>query len=89
MLLLQEFDVNIQHQPRVQHAIANYLSHLKSRELAETEYNEFPDDSLFSLDATTLFADHEDEWIMEMTQFLNTNFPPEHLTLDTKKRLAV
>ena len=67
----------------------DYLSRLKSGEPAQTEYDELHDASFFSLDATTLVANHKDEWISEMTQFLSTGLPPEHLTLDAKKRLAV
>ena len=40
MLLLQEFDFDIQHQPGVQHAVADYLSGLESEEPTETEYDD-------------------------------------------------
>ena len=33
--------------------------------------------------------DNEDGCITEMTHFLSTGLPPEHLPLDAKKRLAV
>ena len=89
MLLLQEFDFDIQHRLGLQHAVGDYLSDLKLGELAETEYDEIPDASLFCLGIATLLVDSEDNWIMGMTQFLNTSLPPDHLTLDGKKRLAV
>ena len=36
MLLLQEFDFQIQHRPGVQHVVADYLSRLESGEPTET-----------------------------------------------------
>ena len=87
MLLLQEFDFDIQHRPRVQHAIANYLSRLESWEPMEQEYDDLPDASLFSID--TKSTDPEDAWIIDMTHFLSTGLPPDHLTLNAKKWLVV
>ena len=87
MLLLQEFDFHIQHRPGVQHAVADYLNRLESGEPAEPAYDELPDAGLFNL--TTMAGDKEDEWITEMTHFLNTGLPPDHLTLNARKRLAV
>ena len=89
MLLLQEFDFDIQHRPRVQHVVADYLSRLESGEPAKTEYDDLLDNSLFTVDTTTLPVDHKDAWITDMTHFLSTGLPPEHLTLDGKKQLAV
>ena len=70
MLMLQEFDFQIQHRPGVQHGVANYLSCLESGETAEPTYDDLPEDGLFSL--TTMPDDKEDEWITEMTHFLST-----------------
>ena len=80
MLLLQEFDFHIQHRPGVQHAVGDYLSSLESGEPAEPTYDDFPDAGLFSV--TTLPDDKEDEWITEITHFLSTGLPPDHMTLD-------
>ena len=33
--------------------------------------------------------ENEDEWITEMTHFLSIGPPPDHLTLDARKQLAV
>ena len=87
MLLQQEFDFQIQHRPGVQHAVADYLSRLESGEPAESTYDDLPDTGLFSL--ATARDENEDEWIIEMTNFLSTGLPPAHLTLDARKRLVV
>ena len=87
MLLLQEFDFRIQHLPGVQHAVADYLSRLKSGEPAEPTYDDLLDPGLFNL--TTMADDKEDEWITEMTHSLSTGLAPDHLPLDAWKRLAV
>ena len=84
LLILQELDFDIQHRPGVQHAVADYLSRLESKEPIETEYDDLLDASLFTVDTTTLLGDHEDAWIMDMTHFLGTGIPPKHLTLDAK-----
>ena len=46
-------------------------------------YDDLPDAGLFGL--TTMPDDKEDEWIMEMTHFLSTGLPPDHMTLDARK----
>lgn len=48
MLLLQEFELEVIHQPRGQHAIADYLSRLDTSELPIGIADEFPDASLFA-----------------------------------------
>ena len=68
-------------------AVADYLSRLESGEPAETTYDDLPDAHLFHLATTP--DDNEDGWITDMAYFLSTGLPPEHLTLDAKKRLAV
>ena len=50
MLLLQEFDFQIHHQPGVQHVVDDYLICLESREPAESTYHDLPDAGLFSLE---------------------------------------
>ena len=80
MLLLQEFDFHVHHWPGVQHVVADYLSLLESGEPAESTYDDLHDANLFSL--ATVPDENEDEWITEMTHFLNTSLPPNHLLLD-------
>ena len=65
MLLLQEFDLQIQHRPGVQHAVADYLNRLESGKPTKTTYDDLPDASLFHM--TTMPDDNEDGWITEMT----------------------
>ena len=87
MLLLQEFDFQIHHRPGVQHTVADYLSRLESGEPAKSTYDDRPDAGIFSL--ATAPDENEDEWITEMTHFLSTGLPPDHLPLDARKRQAV
>ena len=87
MLLLQEFYFQIQDRPRLQHAVADYLSRIESWEPTEPTYDDLPDAGLFNL--TPMPDDKEDEWITEMTHFLSTGLPPDHMTLDAWKRLVV
>ena len=89
MLLLQEFDFQIHHRPGVQHTVANYLSRLELGEPADSTYDDLPDANLFSLTTTTTPDENEDEWIRDMTHFLSTGLPPDHLPLDARKWLAV
>ena len=89
MLLLQEFDFEIQHRPGVQHAIADYLSRLDTREPPDQEYGDLTDTALFSIDTTPIDSDPNNTWITEMTQFLSTGLPPDHLTIDARKWLAI
>ena len=82
MLLLQEFDFQIHHRTGVQHAVADYLSRLESGEPANSTYDDLPDVNLFNLTTTTTSDKNEDKWIRDMTHFLNTSLPPNHLLLD-------
>ena len=43
----------------------------------------YPTPAFFSLATTP--DENEDEWITEMTHFLSTGLPPDHLTLDARK----
>ena len=73
----------------MQHAVAGYLSHLDSGEPVQTTYDDLPDANLFGLTKTTAQDDNEDEWIRDMTHFLSTGLPLDHLPLDARKRLVV
>ena len=60
MLLLQEFDFDIQHRPGVQHAIADSLNRLETGEQPDQEYGDFPDATLFSINDTRMESHPED-----------------------------
>ena len=89
MLLLQEFDFDIHHRPGVQHAVADYLSRLETGDPPTQDYGDFPNAALFTINDTDIEPQPNDTWITEMSHFLTTGLPPEHLPLDAKKRLAV
>ena len=91
-LLLQEFEFDILHRPGVQHAIADYLSRLESGEEGIGVPDDFLDGQLFRVEAVRVQEINEeskDAWISEMTIFLTTGLPPEHLSADERKGLAV
>ena len=91
-LLLQEFEFDIIHRPGAQHAIADYLSRLESGEEAVGVKDDFPDTQLFRVEtvkAQEMNEEKEDEWISEMTIFLSTGIPAEHMSTDERKRIAV
>ena len=89
MLLLQEFDFQIYHRPGVQHAVTDYLSRLELGEPADSTYDDLPNADLFSLTPAPTLDENEDKWIRDMTHFLSTSLPPDHLRPDARKRLAV
>ena len=89
MLLLQEFNFDIQHCPGVQYAVADYLSRLEIGEPSDQEYGDFLDVALFSINETSWESHSEDAWITEMMYFLSIGLPLEHLSLDAKKRFVV
>ena len=59
MLLLQEFEFDILHWPRVQHVVANYLSRLESGEEGTGVKDDFPDDQLFRVEMN---EEKDDAW---------------------------
>ena len=89
MLLLQEFDFDIDHRSGVQHAVADYLSRLEIGDPPAQNYDDFPDAVLFTINDTDIGPQPKDTWITEMSHFLTTGLPPDHLARDAKKRLAV
>ena len=93
--MLQEFEFDMQHRPGVQHVVANYLSRLESGESGESGdgiRNEFLDAQLFKITVEAIVDESvgvEDRWMMDMHQFLSTGLPPEDLSWDERKRLAI
>ena len=84
-LLLQEFEIDIFHQPGIQHAVADYLSHLESGEAGDGIRDEFPDTELFRITtepANDSTVAEKDKWLTDMHQFLSTRLPPDKMDRD-------
>ena len=84
-LLLQEFEFNILHRPRVQHAIVDYLNRLESGEDRTGVKDDFPDAQIFwvnTVATTEMGEDMADAWITKMRFFLSTALPPDNMSLD-------
>ena len=54
MLLLQEFDFNIQHRSGMQHAVADYLSRIENGADAVDGDDDFPDGVILHIEAENL-----------------------------------
>ena len=76
MLLLQEFEFNIQPWPGV-HAVADYLSWHESGEPTQTMFDNLPNTDIFGINLDTEHAESSDGWIDDMIRFLSTGLPPE------------
>ena len=92
MLLLQEFEFDIYHQPGVQRAMADYLSHLEYDKTGSGVWDEFPNAQLFKvatieLENEAMQSDHK--WMMDMQQFLSVGLLVENMHQDEQKRLAI
>ena len=76
----------------MQHAIADYLSRLESREEGTRVKDDFPDAQLFRVETVQsqeMNEDMDDSWITEMSIFLTIGIPPQQRTTNERKRLAV
>ena len=92
MLLLQEFDFDIQHRLGTQHTVADYLSRIENGVDAVDDDNYFPDEATLHIDADDREhhgAPSEDKWLTEMSTFLSIGLPPPRMRTDEKKRLVV
>ena len=92
MLLLQEFDFDIQHRPGTQHAIVDYLRSIENGADAVDGDDDFPDGAILHIEAENpeqTPAPHEGKWLTEMSTFLSTRVPPPWMQMDEKKRLVV
>ena len=92
MLLLQEFDFDIQHCPGTHHAVADYLSQIENGDKAIHGYYNFPDRVILHIATSDIECNPtppEDKWLMEMSVFLYTDVPLPWLRIDEKKRLEV
>ena len=76
----------------MQHVIADYPSRLELGEAGTTIIDDFPDAQLFRVETVQsqdMNEDMEDSWIIEMTIFITTGLPPQQLSTNERKRLAV
>ena len=92
MLLLQEFDFDIQHRLGTQHAVVDYLSRIENGSEAVDGDDDFPDGAILHIeteDPETHNAPPEDKWLTEMSIFLSTRLPPPRMQKNEKKRLVV
>ena len=82
MLLLQEFEFDIQHRPSKQHAIADYLSRIENGADAVNGDDDFPDGAILHIEAEDLewmHTPHENIWLMDINAFLSTGLPPPRM----------
>ena len=92
MLLLQEFDFDIQHHLGTQHAVADYLSRIENGADVVDSDDDFPDGAVLHIEANDPehhCAPPEDKWLTERSEFLSTCLPPLRMRMDEKKILAV
>ena len=92
MLLLQEFEFDIQHRLGTQHAIADDLSKLENGADAVKDDDDFPDGAILHIaaeDPEGEYTSHDDKWLVEMSTILSTGLPPPRMRIDEKKRLVV
>ena len=72
--------------------MADYLSRLESREEGTGLQDDFLDGQLFQVDIILVHEMNDETsyaWITEMTIFLTTGLPPDHMSIDERKRLVV
>ena len=75
MLLLQEFEIEIQHRPdMVQHAIADYLSRIENGEEVVEGHADFTDTRNLHISASDAEEgmNSPNKWVEEITYFLST-----------------
>ena len=82
MLLLQEFEFDIQHRPDTQHAVADYLSRLVNGADAVNGDDDFLDGAILHITAEGPeweYTSQDDKWLIEMSTFLSTGLPPPRM----------
>ena len=66
MLLLQEFDFDMQHRPGTQDVVADYLSRIENEADAVDGDGDFPDAAILHIEAEDPMqpnAPHKDKWL--------------------------
>ena len=78
MLLLQEFDFDIQHRLGTHHAIVDYLNRIENGDDAREGDDHFPDGEILHIvtkDPYQNLTPPEDKWLRKMSEFLSTSLP--------------
>jgi hypothetical protein len=88
-LLLQEYEFDIVHRPRAQHAVADYLSRLESGEAPARVADNFPDAGIMTVTPEVGPRDDSDKWLTDMIYFLSHGLPSKELSKAERKRLGV
>jgi hypothetical protein len=88
-LLLQEYEFDIVHRLGAQHAMADYLSRLESREAPAGVANDFLDAGVMTLKPETGPRDDPEKWLTDIIYFLSHGVPLEELSKAERKRLGV
>ena len=92
MLLLQEFNFDIQHSLGTQHTVTDYLSRIENGDTATEGDDDFPDGGILHITTSDPMEDSSpknEKWLVDMSRFLNTALPSPLMRMDEKKRLVV
>ena len=82
MVLLQEFDFEIQHRLGTQHAVVHYLSRIDNRDKAVEGDDDFTNGGISRIstsDPTEENSSRDDKWLLDMSLFLSTSLPLPHM----------
>ena len=88
MLLLQEFEFEIQHRPRTQHAVVDYLSQIEHDEEAVEGHDDFLETGILHISTNVAEEGQRspDTWLPgHVSYFLSTGLSPPHVRTDEKK----
>ena len=92
MLLLQEFEFEIQHRSGAQHVVVDYRSAIENGKNVAQGDDNFPDSGIIRISTSKAATDSsspEDKWLEKMSYFLTTGLLPPRMRTDEKKRLVV
>ncbi|XP_070664525.1 uncharacterized protein [Malus domestica] len=73
ILLLQEFDIEIQDKKGIENVVADHLSHMMHNEEALPITETFPDEQLMSIKVSILNVEIFDVWGIDFMDFIRTN----------------
>mgnify|MGYP000084764567 FL=1 len=88
MLLLQEFEFEIQHRSGAQHVVVDYRSAIENGKNVAQGDDNFPDSGIIRISTSKAATDSsspEDKWLEKMSYFLTTGLLPPRMRRDEKK----